>query len=342
MKQYIGLFLIAALAISCNSQKNSLDELNVKGKVWKIQETSFYGEEKFGKYQIGSRSYYGNNLSVFNEDGYIMEYHSLDKNGKTEELTKYTYNKENQCTEIDTYKESELKRKIVNNYKDNKIKEVNVFSKNGVLDDVYIYEYNGKLLSGGKILDSERNLVNTFENEYKKDLLTSQTVKGIKGEIIRKVEYKRNSTNNVIESKTSYPKDSSEDKYTFDYEYDKKGNWIKQYQFNKEGKIEHIVIRNIVLYDDINKLKSDNDFMGVWFVVDENDWIEFRKENKYDSGYKDKISESGSWEIDAKQQILTFRANTPDDSRKYKYEFEGSQMVLFTIQGDEKMRLEKR
>ena len=91
-------------------------------------------------------------------------------------------------------------------------------------------------------------------------------------------------------------------------------------------------------------LKTDKDFTGIWFVVDDNYWIEFRSDKKYDAGYKDRIKETGTWEIDSEQQILTFRADDPDDSRKYKYDFEGYryQMILFTIQGEEKLRLEKR
>jgi len=172
--------------------------------------------------------------------------------------------------------------------------------------------------------------------------LSKQIVKDSLGKITSIRTYERNNQGDISTQKIEYPKDTTEYTYTFQYDYDEKENWLKQYQFDEDGKIDDILVRNIIYYDESKEPKKDKDFIGMWFVVEDNDWIELRIDKKYDSGYKDRIKETGSWEIDSKQQILTFRADDPDDSRKYKYEFEGYQMILFTIQGEEKLRLEKR
>ena len=59
-------------------------------------------------------------------------------------------------------------------------------------------------------------------------------------------------------------------------------------------------------------------------------------------GYDSKIWKSGTWESNAKEKVFTLRTDNDDDSRKYKYKFEGSQLIFNTVQGDEQLRLEKR
>jgi len=343
MKQnLILIFTLSALIIGCNSKRNDLEESNLKGKIWKIQESSFKGEEKFGKYQIGDKNYWGHSLYIFNEDGNIIESLNLDRMGNTVSQSKYIYDGNNNCVEIETYEVDKLASKQINTIENNKESEVKIFDKDGNLTNFYKYNYSGDVISGGSILNKNAEPTGTFNNEISKGLLIKQTVKDSIGEVTYITSFKRNPNGDVIEQVTIHPKDTSEQKYIFQYEYDDKKNWTKQYQFDKEGKIEDIIVRNIVYYDDSKKTKSEKDFIGMWFVVDDNDWIEFRSDKKYDAGYNDRINESGTWEIDSQQQVLTFRANDPNDSKKYKYAFEGYQMVLFTIQGVEKLKLEKR
>ncbi len=342
MKKITVLIFIALFAISCNNNQTDLEESNIKGKVWKIQETSFEGEEKFGKYQVGDKNYWGNNLYILNEYGNLVESHTLDKKGKSETVSKYSYNENNTCSEISTFSEDELIGKQTNIIQGNKIAKVKLFDEDGELENIYQYEYSGQDLTSGKIFNKENKLTKTFENKYSNGFVEERIVKDSIKEVSAITKYLRNNNGDIIEEIVSYPKDTSENKYLFGYEYDKMKNWIKQFQFDKEGKIENIIVRKIIYFGDSKESKAENDFIGMWFVIDDNDWIEFREDKKYDFGYKDWIKESGNWEIDTKQQLLTFRANDPDDSRKYKYDFDGYHMVLYTVQGDEKLRLEKR
>ena len=336
------IFVIAALLVSCNSYKNDLEESNLKGKIWKLKETSYEGEEKFGKYQIGDKNYWGHQLFIFNKDGNLTESQQLDRKGKIEKISKYNYDNGGNCIEITTFEDDEVVQKQVNEIEKDKVIEVQVFEKDGELSDKYQYDYSGNDISSGKVFNSDGKLNITFKNEFASGFLNKQIIKDSIGEIKSIRTYERNSEGDITAQKIEYPKDTSEYVYTYKYDYDDKGNWLKQYQFDKDGKIEDIIVRNIVYYNESEKAKTEKDFIGMWFVIDDNDWIEFRSDKKYDSGYKDRIKETGIWEIDSEQQILTFRADDPDDSRKYKFDFEGYQMILFTIQGEEKLRLEKR
>lgn len=342
MRKLTRFLIIAVVATSCNTKKSDLEENNIKGKVWKIQVTIFEGEEKFGKYQIGEKDYDGHYLYIYNEIGNIIEHHTLDREGKSKSISKYIYNDDNLLEEISTFKDNKLKRKQVCSFDGKKLIEIRLFDEKGELENIYKYDYKKNVISKVKVLNKSGKMLNTFENDYKSGLLNSQTVKDSNNKVIRIEKFKRNKNKDIIEILLIYPQDSTEYKYTFDYEYDKKGNWTKKYIFNKDGKIENILVRDIIYHNESKVPKNENDFIGIWFVIDDNDWIELRKDKKYDFGYREKISESGIWEIDIKQQIITFRANDPDDSRKYKYEFEGNQLILFTIKGDEELRLEKR
>jgi hypothetical protein len=343
MKRTAGLLMVAVVAISCNSKRNSLEQSNIKGKVKKIQETSYYGEGKVGNYKLGNKSSDVNNLYLFDEKGNITEMQSLNYNGKPEQISKYLYNNNDDCIEINTYKEDKLVGRYESKIEGGKVVEVKIFDENGNVNETYKYSYAGKQVSNIKIINKDGKPINSISYKSSHGVVDSQTRYDSTGKILMTYIYKWNKKNDLIESSFIYPNETEEHKTTYDYEYDKKSNWVKQFELDNtdKGEIDKIVIRNISYFDDVKNSKS-GDIVGMWFVIDEKDWIELRKDKKYDSGYEDKINESGSWEIDEKQQFLTFRATDPGDSKKYKYSFEGNQMVLSTIQGEEKMRLEKR
>lgn len=337
-----AILMCTTILFGCNSNKNDLEDHNLKGKIWKLKETSYEGEEKFGKYQIGDKNYWGHQFYLFNESGNLIETQRLDRKGKVERVSKYIYDDASNCKEITTYEDDDVVQKKVNLIENNRIMEVQVFDKDAELTKKYQYNYSGSDISDGKIFNGNGGLNISFENELSSGLLEKQIAKDSIDEVTSIITYERNREGDITKQTVEYPKDTTEYFYTFQYEYDDIGNWIKQFQFDKEGEIKDIIVRNIIYYDKSDEPKSENDFVGMWFIVDDNDWIEFRSDKKYDKGYRDRIKETGIWEVDTKQQILTFRADDPDDSRKYKFDFEGHQMVLFTIQGDEKMRLEIR
>lgn len=349
MKNKIFYILILTILVSCTNSKNDLTESNLKGEVWKIQETSYEGEEKFGEYVVGDKNYWGHSYYEFNKAGNITVSKRLDDVGEITSLSKYTYDKSDNCISIETYKDDELTQKQVNVIDKNKIVEVKVFDEDGELESVYKYEYSGKEISVGSIFDKNDNITNSFFNELRNGLLIKQTVNDSIGETIRISRFNRNKNGDVIEQVTQFPKDTSEYKYSFSYEYDEERNWIKQYQFDEEGQIEDIIIRNIVYFGDDKKTYSENDFVGIWFVIssddswfDKDDWLEIQDNKKFDIGYDLKVWKSGTWEINSKEKIFTLRTGKNADSRKYKYKFEGYQLIFSTIQDIEQFRLEKR
>jgi hypothetical protein len=349
MKNRILYILILTIFASCNSKRNDLNELNLKGDIWKIQETSYEGEEKFGEYVVGDKNYWGHSYYEYNRAGNKTESIRLDDDGEIISVSKYSYDKDDNCITIETFEDDELTQKQINTIDKNKITEVKVFDEHGELSSVYRYTYSGRDISGGSILDKSGEIVNTFINELNKGLIELQIVKDSIGEIIRLSTFNRNKEGDVIVGLTKYPKDTSEFNYSSSYDYDEKRNWIKQYLFDEDGKIEDIIVRNIVYYGDDRKTYSEKDFVGVWFIIssddswfDEDDWLEIQENKSFDVGSDSEIWKSGTWETNPKEKVFTLRTDNDDDSRKYKYKFEGSQLIFSTIQGKEQFRLEKK
>lgn len=68
--------------------------------------------------------------------------------------------------------------------------------------------------------------------------------KEISDYVISITKFKRNTSNDIVESVILVSKDNKEYKITFEYEYDSLGNWIKQTKIYN-GQIENIILRNI-------------------------------------------------------------------------------------------------
>jgi hypothetical protein len=119
-----------------------------------------------------------------------------------------------------------------------------MYNENGIIETTLNYVYSGDEISEEKTINSNSEFVSSVQKEFLNGQLVSQTEKGNNGDvqIIRK--FKRNPSNDIIENLIILPKDNKEYKFTYEYEYDSVGNWIKQTRFY-DGQIENIVIRNI-------------------------------------------------------------------------------------------------
>ncbi len=124
----------------------------------------------------------------------------------------------------------------------------------------------------------------------------------------------------------------------YEYEYDDRNNWIKRYKFNEAGEIDVITLREIKYYGEVLNKK---DFEEYWYDANEKTSFVFKNEEfYYGLGLLGQPKGYGTWELDTEQNIVTLNDNLQDEIQKYKYHFEGYQLVLSTLQGKEKFRLE--
>jgi hypothetical protein len=256
MRKILTFVFTLLIFVSCSEKRNDLKENNLKGKVWKIQETAFNAIDKFGSYQTEDKKYSGHSFLIFNELGNIIEYRSLNERGKTNWTNKHSYNKDNIRTEVTTIEDGKVDRKQISIIENDKIKGIEFYDKDGIKTETYEYELSGKNILGGKVKNKHNKLTASFENELSNGFLDKQTVRDSLGNLDYQVFYKRNKQNDVIEYKYVNKKDSVNDTYKFQYEYDEQNNWIKRIDFDKENKLDQIVIRNIIYFSDKEKKKK--------------------------------------------------------------------------------------
>lgn len=155
--------------------------------------------------------------------------------------SKYTY-EDKKVKQIDTYRNYEMWERTLFEYEDENLKSVKVFDSDADLSEMYVYEYNGKILLSARIVKMEY-----YEEEEKGH---------IKSEEIIKFD---NQGNEVYE----YSKYLIEDTYYIDEyntEYNGLGKKIKsvgeRYKYKDGNKFDtHINIYKYI-YDDKNRLKE--------------------------------------------------------------------------------------
>jgi len=252
MKQLAYLLITTFIIFSCKSEKynhqSDLQASNLKGKVWKVEKTIHNADEKITTCPCGEREDCKQALSVYNEKGNLDEYTTIDIDGKILVTSRYSYDRNDLCKEIHRYSGEKLVGKELNIFRGDKLIEVKVINADEVTENVYKYEYSGNEVSDGTTLSTSGEIVGSFHNEYSDGQLDSQTKKDNTGNITVITKYKRNTHNDVTESIYTNHSLNSEYKLTFDYEYDSKGNWIKQTQLYN-GKIVAIIMRNITYYN---------------------------------------------------------------------------------------------
>jgi hypothetical protein len=148
------------------------------------------------------------------------------------------------CSEITNFSVGKFVGKEVPVLEKGRVTGVKMYNENGIIETTLNYVYSGDEISEEKTINSNSEFVSSVQKEFLNGQLVSQTEKGNNGDvqIIRK--FKRNPSNDIIENLIILPKDNKEYKFTYEYEYDSVGNWIKQTRFY-DGQIENIVIRNI-------------------------------------------------------------------------------------------------
>lgn len=269
------ILLILSFLASISPGTIDLETFNLNGKVWKVKEISYEGEDNMGEYQLGDKDYSGHSLFVFNEKGILTEEETLNQEGQAvgflkyildennnlakkqtldenEETTQYFdhhYDSLGNCIEVDIYQGDILVSKIVNEIDNNQIIQTKMLDDKGRLMRNILFKYSGSNITETRILDHEEKLAYKIENEWLNGFLTKETATDNSGQIIYASTYQRNKNNDVIKSITEYPVDSGKIVSTYAYHYDINENWVKKYQFDKEGKIGKIVVRDITYYE---------------------------------------------------------------------------------------------
>ena len=141
MKKLILLLFIPLVFACSDDKKKDLDEMNLKGKVKSLKETSYSAVEKFG--EPVKDEFTSQTESFFNEDGFYKEYNFFNKSGELTEKQKYKSDDDGNIVESNWYDaDGELLSKSKYKYDDDgNIVESNRYDKDGELLSKWKYKY---------------------------------------------------------------------------------------------------------------------------------------------------------------------------------------------------------
>ena len=250
MKKSVIIILITLLAFACKTEqppsKSDLDTSNLKGQVWKIDRTVHSTDGKCAC-PAGMRTECNETKYTYDQKGNLVESYTVDENGAINETSRYLYNRKGLCTEIVRYSGERLAGKEVPVIEGNKVTGYKVFDEKGSIESIISFNYSGDQITEEKTLDGNGEPISSVLKEYLNGQLVLETEKDSRGDVKSITRFKRNANNDILEYLVSVPKDNGEFKFTYEYEYDNAGNWIKQTKYY-DGQIENIIVRNIEYY----------------------------------------------------------------------------------------------
>lgn len=199
-----------------NDSKSDLELQNLKGKVHRIIENSYYAEYKFGEVHKEEKST-GQAEDLFNEQGKLIERKFINFFGN----------------------------KVTNIYDDNGLElETMYFNEKGGLDSRTIYKHDEK---GNRIeenyydLNAKLERKNVAEYDEKKNVTKVESYKLDKLLNTSKYTYVYDKEGNKLEVKGSlYDLEGNlSDEIKDVNKYDSKGNLLQEMRFNLKGDLEH-------------------------------------------------------------------------------------------------------
>jgi hypothetical protein len=220
-------FIFLLFLFSCSHHKNDLAKAHLKGEVKSIVESyEPASKEAEPKYK---------NFLAYNEDGNLVE-GKLYYNDSLIFNNVFVYDGKNKLVEKNIYNADSLQEKIRYSYSssDNIAGSLDYNFKNKtVVKYIYTYDNRNNIteIDGWNSIDSVKK-TNTLKNNYKyddKDNVIEERHFDIKGNLVGKPLSTYDGQGNLI-AVDIYGQafNRGGQKFTYKYDFDKTGNWIKQ------------------------------------------------------------------------------------------------------------------
>jgi hypothetical protein len=247
MKSKFVIRLLAVIVVFCSchdskAQKNDWEKEGLKGKVKMVKEIISIESERMGEWEKDTDKI---TYQIFNEKGNEIEENEYKLDGSLYNRAICKYDVKDNRIEMDFYNsENCFLEKFTYNYDD----KGNMIEKNGYsFDDSLwskiIYKYD---LNGNNIEESNSK----YKYIYKYDDKGNKTeyYNCLDSSFFTKTIYKYDEKGNYIEEIIYNLDGSIYSKYTFKYEYDSYGNWLKKIRYKGERKTLCLVTEREITY----------------------------------------------------------------------------------------------
>lgn len=273
-------FVSILVFVACESTDiiRHYEEYGLNCPVKSIQVFAYEAESKFGEVIKGDLEWDGHYLAVFDSIGNIDTISTFDDDGDLQGIQKFTYDA-GLLVSVSHYDEDgELEFQSNNEYVDGYVSKststehwretptvrVSEFKRNGrwMIEETFFKDgvfqgrakYTKHDAEGAKwVAYNEKGELDTWSSgfeEYNKD---GRVVKYGNNSFTGSVEYNKSKLPIYLNRAALYHNQvvftrSEEDIYYIDYEYDDKGNWIKQIVFQGETKKPINIYERIIVY----------------------------------------------------------------------------------------------
>ena len=265
--------IVAMTICSCGKQQNDLTWQEACGNVKSIRTTGYEATEKFGEISEGD-VLYGidvNSLIEFNKDGYITEVSNYDQSGDLSQKSVYVLDGDGKVTKIYKYNGDgdEIGRTVYTYNENKKVTKIVDYDKSGKVNYTQKLEWNGDKVTKNQFIN-EYSEGNYNMNEYKGNTLVKSVQYDKTGKPTGEyTEYENDKIKKIVTkdfniiltyndkglcssivngrlfSTNSYYRAKGES-YTYDYECDDKGNWVRKIERMKASKkATRIFVREI-------------------------------------------------------------------------------------------------
>ncbi len=272
------LALSSLIVLSCgNDKRYPYQEYGLNSPVKSIKVTTYEADSKFGEVVKGDLKWDGHYLAEFNNIGNIISLTEYDGDGDIDGVIKYKYNNDDNVIDVSEYDEDgELDYNKLLEYNGSLLSKVTSIYKYSKADDVYVTDifydgetivketiyYNGELMSvvkyskydeagaewisydkDGKEKNRGSSIFNEDNREFRYNISDKEYYEVTSNEKGLPV-YLKNAElyNNTF---VSYCKGAV---FYIEYEYDKKGNWIKQTVLEGELKNPVAISERVIVY----------------------------------------------------------------------------------------------
>lgn len=261
MKHFFILLSSSFTILSCNNTANvksaeaatntDLIQQNLKGKVQRIEETSFTVDSTGTNKQDSII-----NISDFDEKGYQPSFSTKDLTGKTHTSQTIKHDDKGTFLEIVSTKDGKPDFKLETEVdKDGKYtggkRYDSTEKQDGYFTDLMTNE-NG-VVYAGKYHKMNGEIFSTWNAVYKGPLYLAGSSMDSMGKVNYTDTVKLNDKGDAIEDVTTTKRgaDVKTEKTSFKYDsYDDKGNWTQRTTYNEKGKPTKITKRTITYYKD--------------------------------------------------------------------------------------------
>lgn len=274
------LALCSLIVLSCGNDKTySYQEYGLNRPVKSIKVTTYEAESKFGEVVKGDLKWNGHYLAEFNSVGNIISLTEYDDDGDLNGVTKYKYNNDDNVIDASEYDEDgKLHYNQSLEYNGSLLSKVTSTLKYSKEENVYVYEitregetitsetthHNGELISVVKYSKYDKTGVEWVRYDGDgKETAKGSSLLNKDGKVTKynlsETEYYEVTWNEKglpVYLKNAELHNNSYVTYNFhgesvfyiEYEYDNKGNWIKQTVFEGEMKKPVTISERVIVY----------------------------------------------------------------------------------------------